>query len=85
MRIAMLTTYDNPHDPFTEYDEWLSFDMNAGYHTSGFLDRIAVVSDEVSDADRESAIEDAIDEIVKYNVLGVYKKVVKEIEDSSSG
>ena len=71
----MLTTVDNPFDPFTEFDEWLGFDEAAGYHTTGLLARIIRTSDDLSEADQSKAIEDAIDEIVEENVLGIYKKV----------
>jgi len=75
----MLTTIDNPHDPFTSYDEWYEFDRSAGYHTPSFLARIAVVSDELSDELQTKAIEEAIDEIVDQNVSGLYRKEKKEI------
>lgn len=71
----MLTTYDNPYDPFTEWDEWLAWDHQAGYHTPGLLDRIARMSDELSDADQFLAVQQAIDEIVRENVTGVHRKV----------
>jgi hypothetical protein len=73
----MLTTVDNPFDPFTQFDEWYTWDLDAGYHTPGLLARITKTSDELSDADQHLAIQQAIDEIVKENVLGVYKKVVR--------
>jgi hypothetical protein len=72
---CMLTTYDNPFDPFTEWDEWYSWDQNAGYHTPGLLDRVARTSDELSDADQHLALRDAMDEIVRENVSGVHRKV----------
>lgn len=71
----MLTTEDNPYDPFTEFDEWYQWDVAAGYHTTAYLARVVRTSDELSEADQSQAIEDAIDEIVRENVLGVYKKV----------
>jgi hypothetical protein len=74
----MLTTFDNPFDPFTQWDEWYAWDMNAGYHTPGLLARIAKTSDELSEADQHLAIQQAIDEIVRENVLGVHKKVKKD-------
>lgn len=80
MAQCMLTTIDNPFDPFTEYDEWYAYDQQLGYHTPGFLARIAVTSDELSSADQDLAIEQAIDEIVSINALGVFKKVVKPSE-----
>ena len=71
----MLTTVDNPYDPFTQWDEWYSWDENAGYHTPGLLARITHTSADLSEADQHQAIQMAIDEIVQENVLGVSKKV----------
>jgi hypothetical protein len=74
----MLTTVDNPFNPFTNFDEWFAFDELLGYHTTAFLARIARTSDELSEPDQHAAIEYAIDEIVTENVLGLYKKVTRE-------
>jgi hypothetical protein len=71
----MLTTVDNPYDPFTQWDDWFLWDQTAGYHTPGLLARIARSSNELSDADQYVIIQDAIDEIVRENVLGVFRKV----------
>ena len=38
---SMLTTIDNPFDPFTQFDDWLRFDEEKGYHTCQFLAKIA--------------------------------------------
>ena len=75
---SMLTTIDNPYNPFTEFDEWLSFDIAKGYNTCGYLARIAMSSDELSDTDQSLAIEQAIDEIVEMNVNGLYIKVTED-------
>lgn len=71
----MLTTVDNPFDPFTRFDEWNQYDISMGYNTAAFLDRIAKVSHEMSDADQDLAIQNAIDEIVEENVSGMWRKV----------
>lgn len=71
----MLTTVDNPHDPFTEWDQWFLWDQRAGYHTPGLLARIANSSVDLSDADQYVSIQVAMDEIVRENVLGVHRKV----------
>lgn len=78
---SMLTTIDNPFDPFDQYDEWYAWDTRAHYHTPSFLAHIANTSSELSEADRKFDIENAIDEIVRENVLGVYKKVTREIKN----
>lgn len=79
-KLHMLTTVDNPWNPFTHWDEWFSYDLHAGYNTPGMLARIAITSDELSDADQDQAIEDAIDEIVRINALGIYRKISQESE-----
>lgn len=73
----MLTTVDNPWNPFTHFDEWQAYDQAAGYYTTNFLARVVRTSEALSDADQELAINLAIDEIVKENVLGLYKKVTR--------
>lgn len=75
MALHMLTTVDNPYDPSTQFDEWYAFDTAAGYNTTSLLARIVKTSDELSEADQDAALEDAIDEIVKENVSGVHRKV----------
>lgn len=80
--VTMLTTVDNPFDPFTQWDEWYRWDEDKGYHTCGYLARIAKTSHELSEYDEEQAIVTAIDEILELNVLGIYRKVEKEDSDS---
>ena len=75
MQQHMLTTVDNPYDPTTHYDEWNAYDEAQGYFTMNFLARVLVTSEDLSDADQDAAVEDAIDEIVSNNVLGIYRKV----------
>jgi len=71
----MLTTVDNPFNPFIQFDEWYTWDRNAGYNTPSLLARVVVSSDELSEADQAHAIDVAMDEIVKENVSGMHKKI----------
>jgi hypothetical protein len=71
----MLTTFDNPYDPFTQWDEWYAWDNTNGYCTPGLLARVAYSSDEISPADQFWAIQNAIDEIIRENVSGMHRKV----------
>lgn len=81
MAKCALTTVDNPFNPFTQFDQWYRFDSDKGYNSSQYLDRIARTSDQLSDAENDAEIERAIDEIIKYDVLNVYKKVYESEED----
>ena len=71
----MLTTIDNPFDPFTQFDSWLSYDMEKGYNSCAYLAKIANTSDCLSDEENLQEIERAIDEIIKNDFMNIYKKV----------
>lgn len=68
----LLSTSDNPWDPWTQWDEWRAWDEQAGYWTLSYLARIAQSSDELSEADQDLAVELAIEEIVRLNINGMY-------------
>lgn len=69
---VMLSTVDNPWNPFTQYDEWYAYDNAKGYATPSLLARIANVSLDLSDLDLQIAIRQAMDEIVEQNVSGMH-------------
>jgi hypothetical protein len=71
----MLTTVDNPFNPFTRFEEWLSYDTKLGYDTPGMLARITKISNDLSEPDQALAVQSAIDEIVTENVSGMWRKV----------
>ena len=83
MKQVMLTTSDNPYNPFTNFDEWFAFDEQKGYHTCAYLARITKTSSNLSDADYTQEVENAIDEILKLNLTGNYVKITKQ-EDIST-
>lgn len=82
MRKVYLTTTDNPFNPDTQFDEWKAFDDIQGYNTCSYLARITKTSDDLSPLDQAIAVEEAIDEIVELNILGIYKKFV--VNDNES-
>lgn len=75
-RKVALTTVDNPYDPFEQFTSWCLFDVEKGYNSCGYLARIARTSDEMSEFEYVEEVERAIDEIIKYDFMNIYKKVV---------
>lgn len=73
----MLTTSDNPFNPFTEWDQWFAFDARAGYHTPAYLARVVRSSSELSESDQTIALNEGIDEILEFNLTGNYVKVTR--------
>jgi len=75
---CVLTTFDNPYDPFEQFTDWFMFDVSKGYNSCGLLARIARTSDQLSDDENNEEIERAIDWIIAYDFQNIYKKVKSE-------
>lgn len=74
MRVA-LTTYDNPYDPIDDFQNWFIFDEVSGYHSTSYLGRIVKSADSLSTEENNEQIENAIDEIIRYDFQNLYRKV----------
>lgn len=79
---VMLTTVDNPFDPFTQFEEWYAWDEAAGYHTTAFLARVVISSDELSEYDQRLAYEEGVNEIIRENVSGMHARVYQNLKKS---
>lgn len=73
-----LTTLDNPFDPFSQFNDWFLFDIEKGYYTCSYLARLTNVTEDLSLPEENKEIERAIDEIIEYDVAGIYKKVYRQ-------
>ena len=82
MSTCMLTTIDNPFDPFEQFTSWLLFDKEKGYNSSERLMRIANISDDMTQKEIDEETERAIDEIIKYDFMNIYVKVKKELKQT---
>lgn len=78
MSKCMLTTIDNPFNPFTQFESWYNYDCDKKYNSCCYLARIAATSDQLTDEENDAEVERAIDEIIKYDFMNIYKKVKQE-------
>ncbi len=79
--VCMLTTKDNPFDPFTQFSDWYAFDSQKGYHSPEFLARMSRTSPDLSPKDYEEEVERAIDDIISIDITQMFKKVYKKEEN----
>lgn len=80
---VMLTTIDNPYNPFENFDQWYAFDEMAARRENrptccGYLARVSMNSDDVSDNEFNQVMNDVIDEICELNLSGKFIKVTAE-------
>lgn len=81
MKVTMLTTKDNPYDPFDDFDQWFMYDIQKGYNTCALLARIVRQSDSLSVEENEEESVRAMDWIIQFDPLGVFVKTERDIDD----
>ena len=79
---VMLSTIDNPYNPFDNFDQWYSYDELKARQENrptccGYLARVDASSDEVSEAEQIQTMNDIIDEIVQLNLSGKFIKLTR--------
>lgn len=77
---TMLTTVDNPYDPFDEFEEWYAFDLEKGHNCCGIMAANAYTSPEFSERKMLDDIEEGIDRFLANDILGLYVKVSHETD-----
>lgn len=78
---VMLTTVDNPYDPRLDFAAWHTWDVNEGYNTCAYLDRISMLTEEFPEEYQDRLIEAMVDEIIMIHNGALYKKL--EIDESA--
>lgn len=75
MEVFLLTTIDNPFDPYKDFDNWLRYDEDHKYYTLNYLARVAPTSEYLTEVENQRIVNDAIDDICRLDLLGIYKRV----------
>lgn len=76
----LITTIDNPFNPFTQFDDWNKFDCDEGYNTWQRIDKLMPSNYlTLSIGERNSLINEAMEKIV-----GLFPFLYFKVFDSSS-
>ena len=79
MTETMLTTIDNPFNPFEQVVDWYMYDCQMGYNTYSRIARLMPADDEsLSSIDKDRLEDNIIDRMIQHDPLGVYTKVDEE-------
>jgi hypothetical protein len=71
----LITTTDNPFNPHTEFEDWVAYDRRLGHNTIELLAHVAVMSFDLSEAEENEAYEQAVNEIIEQDELGIYTTI----------
>lgn len=75
---AMLTTIDNPWNPFTNFDEWKEFDLvnnHNTYETLAVLGSFGLLQSRLSEAEFDEHVVNTMNKLIEDDPLGLFIKV----------
>ena len=75
----MLTTFDNPYNPFEQFDQWLMFDKEKGYDSCERLMRLANISDEMTQKEIDEEVDRAMDRLIDIDITNTFTKIKRTI------
>lgn len=76
-----LTTFDNPFNPFENFEEWFRYDCEKGYYSCSVLARMTNFREDFTQKEIDEENERAINEIIKNDFLNIFTRVEKEVND----
>lgn len=79
IRKSMLSTKDNPFNPFEDFSNWFNYDSDCRYDCCGILDRITGDTSKLSPTEQALETELAIDSFINSDPLNLYIKVQKDM------
>lgn len=73
----MITTVDNPYNPFDDFASWYMFDVEKNYFTCSKLARIMKIKDGMSEVEVDNEIIRSINRLIEIDPLDIYIKVTQ--------
>ena len=74
----LLTTIDNPFDPFKDFSLWDSFDREKGHFTCDLIARLSQISDDMTQVEEDAEYDRVVDFIMYHDPHDKYKKFCRQ-------
>ena len=81
MKDCMVTTMDNPENPFTHFSRWLEYDITHGYNTLGLWGYFTEASSLMDDDEYDYEAELGIDKLLENSFYGLHYRLFEENAD----
>ena len=76
----MLTTIDNPFNPFKDFTSWFMFDVEKGYYSCSRLARFTNITDDMTQQEIDEEIDRAINTVIANDFTNIYTRI-KETDE----
>ena len=77
----MVTTIDNPYNPFTRYRKWREHDDSHCYHTEEWIYVLSKTSNDLLPEERDEQIDFGVDRLLMLDPYGLHVKVYENEAD----
>ena len=74
----LLTTIDNPFDPFKDFPLWDSFDREKGHFTCDLIARLSQINGEMTQREEDAEYERVVDFIIYHDPHDKYKRFYRQ-------
>ena len=74
----LLTTIDNPYDPFKDFSLWDLFDREKGHFTCDLIGRLSQISDDMTLREEEAEYDRVVDFIIEHDPHDKYKRFYRQ-------
>lgn len=78
---TLVSTTDNPYNPWTQYELWSKMDASLGYHTPQYVARLYHLADPEQQYQEDWMREQVHQDIVEQNITGTYVLVPEPKEN----
>lgn len=81
---CMISTKDNPFDPFDDFEAWLMFDKEKGYNSSERVARLAHFTEDMTEEESDKEFERAMDRLIEIDPFDIFIKIRRKSETNAN-
>ena len=74
----MLSTYDNPYNPFEQFTLWLMFDKEKGYDSCERMMRLANITEGMTQKEIDEETDRAMNLLIELDFTNTFTRVTQE-------
>jgi hypothetical protein len=78
----MITTFDNPYNPFDEFNLWLMFDKEKGYNSCERMMRLANITEDMTQIEIDAECDRAMDRLIELDFTNTFPRFFRDSDET---
>ena len=79
---CMITTFDNPYNPFDEFNLWLMFDKEKGYNSCERMMRLANITEDMTQIEIDAECDRAMDRLIELDFTNTFTRFFRDSDEA---